>query len=117
MPVAKLSISIPEELKDLLDERAEADQVPVSHVVSEALRSYFALPPAEPQAPAQAPAVPPELVEQVQAIQDYLWQLHFNHECTRSAALNLYYWAGRNGETLGMPPDEEMPKPPWPKKR
>lgn len=115
--MAKLSISIPEELKDLLDERAEADQVPVSHVVSEALRSYFALPPAEPQAPAQAPAVPPELVEQVQAIQDYLWQLHFNHECTRSAALNLYYWAGRNGETLGMPPDEEMPKPPWPKKR
>lgn len=110
--MAKLSISIPEELKELLDERAESDQVPVSHVVSEALRKYFELPSTEPQ----APAAPPELVEQLQAIQDYLWQLHFSHECCRSAALNLYYWAGRSGETLGMPPDEEMPKPPWPRK-
>ena len=45
--MAKLSISIPEELKELLDERAAADQVPVSQVVSEALRRYFELPPEE----------------------------------------------------------------------
>ncbi len=108
--LAKLSISIPDELKDLLDERAGADQVPVSYVVSEALRSYFSLP-SQPQGAAASP----ELAEQLQAIQGYLWELHFSHECARSATLNLHYWAQRNGQTLGMPPDEEMPKPPWPK--
>lgn len=105
--MAKLSISIPDELKELLDGKARADQVPVSSVVSEALRSYFSL-------PSPAPAVPPELTERVQALEAYLWKLHFSHECTRSAALNLYYWAGRNGETLGMPPEQEMAKPTWP---
>lgn len=111
--MAKLSISIPEELKELLEERATADQVPVSHVVSEALRKYFELPSAEPQ----APAAPPELVKQVQDIQEYLWQLHFSHEMTRSAALNLHYWAHRKGENLGMPPEIIMSTPPWPKQR
>mgnify|MGYP000961932339 FL=1 len=111
--MAKLSISIPEELRELLEERATADQVPVSHVVSEALRRYFELPSAEPQ----APAATPELAKQVQDIQEYLWHLHFSHEMTRSAALNLYYWAGRQGENLGMPPEMIMPKPPWPKQR
>ena len=111
--MAKLSISIPEELRELLEERATADQVPVSHVVSEALRRYFELPPEE----AQGSAASPELVKQVQEIQEYLWHLHFNHEMTRSAALNLYYWAGRQGENLGMPPEMIMSKPPWPKAR
>lgn len=108
--MAKLSISIPEELKELLDERAEADQVPVSQVVSQALRKYFELP-AEPQ----TPTVPVELAEQLRAVQAYLWELHFSHECTRSAALNLYYWAKRNDENMGMPPEEELRKPPWAK--
>ena len=108
--MAKLSISIPDQLKELLDQRAANDQVPVSYVVSEALRSYFAL----PSQPA-LPSAPPQLTEQLMAMQAYLWELHFSHECTRSAALNLYYWAQRNGQTLGMPPEVEMPKPPWPK--
>ena len=111
--MAKLSISIPEELKELLDERAEADQVPVSQVVAEALRRYFELPTGE----TQTPSAPPELVKQVQAIQDYLWDLHFSHEVTRSASLNLYYWAGREGEYIGMPPETEMAPPPWPKRQ
>ena len=109
--MAKLSISIPEELRELLEERATTDQVPVSHVVSEALRKYFELPSAEPQ----APAAPPELVKQVQEIQKYLWELHFNHEMTRSAALNLFFWADRSGVKLGMPPELVMDEPPWPK--
>lgn len=108
--MAKLSISIPDELKERIDERAEADQVPVSHVISQALRTFFEL----PDVPKPVPqTVPPELSEQLQAIQAYLWELHFSHECTRSAALNLYYWASRNGQTLGMPPEAETPKPPW----
>ena len=106
--MAKLSISIPDELKELLDGKARADQVPVSYVVSEALRGYFSL-----SSQPQRPSAPPELTERVQALEAYLWKLHFSHECTRSAALNLYYWAGRNGETMGMPPEQEMPKPTW----
>ncbi len=83
--------------------------MPVSYVVSEALRSYFSLP-SQPQGASASP----ELREQLQAIQAYLWELHFSHECTRSAALNLYYWAQRSGQTMGMPPEHEMKKPPWP---
>ena len=44
--MAKLSISIPDELKVQLDERADAEHVPVSHVVTEALKAYFAQGPA-----------------------------------------------------------------------
>ncbi len=94
----------------LLDEKASADQVPVSYVVSEALRGYFSLPSQPPGTSAS-----PELAEELRAIKAYLWELHFSHECTRSAALNLYYWAQRSGQTLGMPPETEMDKPPWPK--
>lgn len=84
--------------------------MPVSYVVSEALRGYFSLPSQPP-----GPTAPPELAEELRAIKAYLWELHFSHECTRSAALNLYYWAQRSGQTLGMPPEQEMKKPPWPK--
>ncbi len=108
--MAKLSISIPDELKALLDEKAGDDQVPVSYVVSEALRSYFSIPSQPP-----APTAAPELAEELRAIKAYLWELHFSHECTRSAALNLYYWAQRSGQTMGMPPEQEMKKPSWPK--
>ena len=61
--LAKLSISIPDDLKELLDEKAGTDQVPVSYVVSEALRSYFSLP-SQPQGSAASP----ELAEQLQAM-------------------------------------------------
>lgn len=108
--MAKLSISIPDELKELLDGKARADQVPVSYVVSEALRSYFSLPSQPP-----TPSAPPGLAEELSVIKAYLWELHFSHECTRSAALNLYYWAQRNGQTMGIPPEQEMKKPTWPK--
>ena len=110
--MAKLSISIPDELKELLDERADKDHVPISHVVSEALRQYFSLP-TDDQADRESAA--PELAEHLRQVQEYLWDLHFSHERTRSAAANLYYWAQRNGETLGMPPDQEFKKPPWPR--
>lgn len=82
--------------------------MPVSYVVSEALRGYFSLPSQPP-----GPTAPPELAEELSAIKAYLWELHFSHECTRSAALNLYYWAQRNGQTMGMPPEQEMKKPTW----
>ena len=39
--MAKLSISIPDDLKELLESRAESEKVPVSHVVSDALKAYF----------------------------------------------------------------------------
>jgi hypothetical protein len=107
--LAKLSISIPDELKLQLDERADAENVPVSHVVTEALRAFFGLP------ADQVPGPPLQLAEQLRQVQAYLWELHFSHECTRSTALNLYYWAQRNGENMGMPPENEMPKPPWQK--
>jgi predicted transcriptional regulator len=109
--VAKLSISIPDELKVQLDERADAENVPVSHVVTEALRAFFGSP------PDQAPGTQLSLADQLREVQAYLWDLHFSHESTRATALNLYYWAQRHGENMGMPPDEEMPKPSWPKSK
>ena len=107
--MAKLSISIPDELKEKLDERSDAEGVTVSHMVADALKAYFALP------PGPTPPPPPGLAEELRQMQAYLWELHFSHECTRSAALNLYYWAERNGENMGMPPEIEMKKPPWQK--
>ena len=109
--LGKLSISLPDELEAELDERAAAEGMSVSRMVAEALKAYFA----EPAVPTPPP--PPELAEQLRQVQAYLWELHFSHECTRSTSLNLYYWAQRNGENMGMPPDEEMKKPPWPKLR
>ena len=78
-------------------------------MVAEALKAYFALP------PVPTPPPPPELAEQLRQVQAYLWDLHFSHECTRAASLNLYYWAQRSGENMGMPPEQEMEKPPWTK--
>lgn len=105
----KISVSMPEKLKVQLDERAEADQVPVSQLVTEAVKAYLGLP------SDQASSPPLQLAEQLRQMQAYLWDLHFSHECTRATALNLYYWAQRHGETMGMPPENEMPKPPWQK--
>ena len=107
--MGKLSISIPDELEAQLDERAAAEGMSVSRMVAEALKAYFALP------PGPTPPPPPGLAEELRQVQAYLWELHFSHECTRSTALNLYYWAQRNGENMGMPPEIEMKKPPWQK--
>lgn len=109
--LGKLSISLPDELEAQLDERAAAEGLSVSRMVAEALKAYFALP------PVPTPPPPLELAEQLRQVQAYLWDLHFSHECTRSASLNLYYWALRNGENMGMPPEQEMEKPPWQKPR
>ena len=116
--MAKLSISIPDELKELLDERADKEHVPVSHVVSEALRQYFALP-SDDQVPGRPPLspAPADLAEQLRQVQEYLCDFHFSYERTRSAAYALYYWAERNGEVLGIPPEDQFKKPPWPKPR
>ena len=88
----KISVSMPEKLKVQLDERAEADQVPVSQLVTEAVKAYLGLP------SDQASSPPLQLAEQLRQMQAYLWDLHFSHECTRATALNLYYWAQRHGE-------------------
>lgn len=116
--MAKLSISIPDELKELLDDRADKEHVPVSHVVSEALRQYFALPVDDQVPKAGSPSpTPADLAEQLRQVQEYLCDLHFSYERTRSAAYALYYWAERNGEVLGIPPEDQFKKPPWPKPR
>ena len=94
----KISVSMPEKLKVQLDERAEADQVPVSQLVTEAVKAYLGLP------SDQASSPPLQLAEQLRQMQAYLWDLHFSHECTRATALNLYYWAQRHGEDFGAGP-------------
>jgi len=118
--LAKLSISIPDELKQLLEDRAETDKVPVSHVVSEALRAYFALPEEAPEEPASpTPLSPASGAEEIRQIQEYLWELHHSYERTRSSVLVLYHRADQSGENelLGIPPESSFKKPPWPKPR
>lgn len=116
--MAKLSISIPDELKQLLEDRAETDKVPVSHVVSEALKAYFALPEEAPEEPV-SPTPPGSSLEEIRQLQEYLWELHQSYERTRSSVLVLYHRAEQSGENplLGIPPESSFKKPPWPKPR
>jgi len=108
--LAKLSISIPDELKVQLDERADAENVPVSHVVTEALKAYFA----QPTTPELPPGAGGEQLRQMQA---YLWDLYLNYERTRSSALAVHYWAEGQEALVGIAPESTMKKPPWPKPR
>lgn len=118
-PLAKLSISIPDELKDQLEARAESEKVAVSHVVTEALRSFFAL---SQQGASEEPVSPtpsPGSSEEIRQLQEYLWELHQSYERTRSSVLVLYHRAEQSGENelLGIPPESSFKKPPWPKPR
>ena len=108
--MAKLSISIPDELKVQLDERADAENVPVSHVVTEALKAYFA----QPTTPELPPGAGGEQFRQMQA---YLWDLYLNYEGTRSSALAVHHWAEGQEALVGIAPQSTMKKPPWPKPR
>ena len=108
--MAKLSISIPDELKVQLDERADAEHVPVSHVVTEALKAYFAQ--------TTTPELPPGAGgEQIRQMQEYLWDLYLNYERTRSSALAVHHWAVGQEALVGIAPESTMKKPPWPKPR
>lgn len=105
--VAKLSISIPDELKAQLDERSDAEGVTVSHLVAEALKAYF------DQAPPESGAGGPE----IRQMQEYLWDFYLNYERTRSSALAVHYWAEGQEGLVGIAPESTMKKPPWPKPR
>jgi len=119
--VAKLSISIPDDLKELLTERADAEHVPVSQIVSDALRSYFEKPP-DPVTPPK-PTTPSDTATssaEIRQMQEYLWDLHHSYERTRSTVLVLYHRADESSgdtELLGIPPESSFKKPPWPKPR
>ncbi len=107
--MAKLSISIPDELKGQLDERADAENVPVSHVVTEALKAYFAQ--------GSTPELPPGGGQEIRKIQEYLWDLYLGCDRVRSSTLALHYWAEGQGGLVGIEPESTMKKPPWPKPR
>ena len=108
--MAKLSISIPDELKVQLDERADAENVPVSHVVTEALKAYFAQ--------GSSPELPPGGGgQEIRKIQEYLWDLYLGCDRVLSSTLALHYWAEGQGGLVGIEPESTMKKPPWPKPR
>lgn len=121
--MAKLSISIPDDLKAQLDERAGAEHVAVSQVVSNALRSYFekpaAPPPAPPKPPEPIPPPPPVAHDsaEVRQMQQYLWELYWNHERTRASVVGLFQWANSCGVMITYPPPEVMGMPPWPRSK
>ena len=118
LTLAKLSISIPDDLDQLLDEKSKAAKIPVSHIVTEALRAYFALPSDTTEAPASP--TPLHSSEEIRQLQEYLWDLHQSYERTRSSVLVLYHRAegqSGEGELLGIPPESSFKKPPWPKPR
>ena len=113
--MAKLSISIPDDLEQLLEERAAAEKLPVSQVVSKALRAYFALPSSE--APGTEIPTPCPDTDGLRQVQEYLWDLHQSYDRTRSAVLVLHHLAEKNGELVAIPPESSFKKPPWPKPR
>jgi len=118
--LAKLSISIPDDLKALLDARSESENVPVSHLVTDALRAYFGQPLEQQEEPGPTPSSLADSSEEVRQIQEYLWDLYLSYDRTRSAALALHHWADKEGQgqaVLGIPPESAARKPPWPKPR
>ena len=118
--LAKLSVSIPDDLKELLDARSESENTPVSHLVTDALRAYFAQPSEKPEE-GHSPTPPVAgSSEEIRQIQEYLWDLYLSYDRTRSAALALHHWADKEGQgqsVLGIPPESTARKPPWPKPR
>ena len=116
--LAKLSVSIPDDLKELLDARSESEGTPVSHLVTDALRAYFAQPAEEERQEVPSPTPPAAgSSEEIRQIQEYLWDLHQSYERTRSSVLVLYETALQGGNLAGIPPESSFKKPPWPKPR
>ena len=108
--MAKLSISIPDELKAELDERSDAEGVTVSHMVADALKAYFSQ--------ESTPEPPPGGGgQEIRKMQEYLWDLYLNYERTRSSALAVHHWAVGQEALVGIAPESTMKKPPWPKPR
>ena len=111
--MAKISVSISDELKARLDKRAEEDGMAVSHVVSMALKQYL-----------DGPAVTPEESQPIGAsseewdeLRDYLWVLSSSYEQTRNACQNVWQWGCSCGAMLGYPPGPPIPRPPWPRRK
>lgn len=107
-----MSVSIGDELKARLEERAGREGVPVSQLVSSAVKRYLDEPVPAPPPP---PLVKPDSRE-LDQIREYLWQLSFFHERMREVSEGLFLWAGQQGASLGYPPPPTMMYPPWPRK-
>lgn len=104
---AKISISLPDDLKARLDAYAEEHQQSVSQVVQDALQRFL-------DGPATPPTPPPDsghLTHDVQQLQLYVSALAANHEQVRASLQLISEMSATQGVFIPCPP--QLAAPPW----
>jgi hypothetical protein len=102
MAMGRITVSIPDELEATLDAYAKEHHLPVSQVVTRALRGFFEDPPSDPQDPPDLPAT-----------QAYLSKLVTQLELARQS---VHQMAIAQWGPFSPIPDavtRALPQPPW----
>ena len=116
--MARITISLPDNLKTQLDENAQALHVSVSELVQHALNRFFA-PPAEPEQPANQPPAPgpqpqdPAMLQRMQALEKYVAAMSYESEAMRQGLFGVAAYFQQN-LFLNIPCPPPIEPPPWP---
>lgn len=118
--MAKITISLPDPLKDRLYKYAEEHQVPISQAAQKALEAFLAAPaPAPPPQPVPPPPPPTpgppanlELFRRISNLERYVSTLGERHDELRNCVGLLGISVDPEGSTSSTLPDE-LPAPPW----
>ena len=115
--MARITISLPDALKDQLDATAEARNISVSELVQQALKNFFAAPPTVPEQPTTQPPVPQpintEIADRLARLEKYVASLGYETEATRQGlwGISAYF---QQALCLEIPCPPPIEPPPWP---
>lgn len=104
---AKISVSLPDDLKARLDAYAEEHQQSVSQVVQDALQRFLDNPPTPPPLPPESG----HLEHDVQQLQRYVTALAANHEQVRASLQLISEMSATQGVFIPCP--APVGAPPW----
>jgi len=107
--MAKMSISLPDELKARLQAYAQEHSLSDSETVQQALEAFLDGSPVEPPTP---PPGPSDWAAPIAQIQKYVAALAANHEQVRSAMQLISQMSAPQGVYIPCPPP--VGPPPWP---
>ena len=119
--MARITISLPDALKDQLDATAEARNISVSELVQQALKNLFAAPPNPPPAPPPAPKPQPvdaAALERLAQLEKHVAALSYEAEHLRQGMGTISGYFQNLGLSLPYPPPIKPPAwphtpPPW----